>query len=203
MPRPIDDLGVASMSTDSNDRQLRLGRSTARAFAVALAALMVAGVVVNRSSAALSVDGTTSGTSVASATISLNDDDQGRSLFDLSELTPVEPVIRCVEVAYAGTVVPVALSLKVEADGGLQPFLDVIIESGEGGGFESCDGFRPEGTLYQGTLARLGEVGELDVGLLVNLDQTRTFRIQFSVQDDAAAMGLEASTEFFWEAVPG
>ncbi len=182
--------------------QAKLTRSTARAFAAAVAALLIATLVVNRSNDALTAQGTAAGAAISSGTISLVDDDQGRSLFDLGAMAPGRPVARCLQVVYEGTILPVSVAMRAESTGPLTSFLDVSVEEGTGGSFEDCSDFRPTQPVFAGTLADLTDAGWVPLGRMVNTGDTRSFRIRIELQDTDAALGQTARAEFLWEATP-
>lgn len=198
----LDDLTDAPGPDAEPQAQARLTRSTARAFAAAVAALLIATLVVNRSTDALTVDGTTAGAALSSGTISLVDDDQGRSLFDLGAMAPGRPVTRCLEVVYDGTILPVNLAMRAESAGTLTSFLDVSVEEGTGGAFEDCGGFRATRPVFAGTLAELTANGWIPLSRMVNTGDTRTYRVRIELQDTDEALGQTARAEFLWEATP-
>lgn len=202
MARPLRDRTVIDDEVESVERQMWLGRSTARAFAAAISALLIATFVVNRSNEALTSEGTAAATSVSSGTISLVDDDQGRSLFDLSAMAPGRPVVRCIEVVYDGTILPVELALRAEADGTLASFLDLTIDEGTDGSFETCDGFSIIRPVFSGTLSELTDESWLPLGRMVNTGDRRSFRIHLSLQDTNAALGQSTTADFVWEVTP-
>lgn len=203
MARPLDLVDIEeNIRVEEPRSTARLTRATARAFAAAVAALLIATLVVNRSSDALTADGTAAGASLSSGTIALVDDDQGRSLFDLGAMAPGRPVLRCLELVYDGTILPVDLSMRAVTSGPLTSFLDVSVEEGSGGSFEDCDGFRPTRPIFAGTLAELTDSEWLPLGRLVNTGETRTYRIRIELQDTDAALGQAARAEFLWEATP-
>ena len=202
MPRPLVDLQTSKPDAEATSHDLRVTRRTGRSFAAAVSVLLLAALVVNRSSTALIGDAANSASVLTSGTIEVSDDDGGRKLFDLRDLTPARPVVRCVEVEYTGTILPVGLSVRAEAAGELAPYLDVTIEEGSGGGFESCEGFvRSEG-VYQGELAGLVGLGWVELGDILNSGDHRSYRIELAVQDRQEALGLQTSMELAWEVVP-
>lgn len=202
MARPVSELHRPDKESTEATRESWLTRTTARAFAAAVSSLLIATLVINRSSEALTTDGTVAGSAVSSGTVSLVDDDQGRSLFDLSDMSPQRPVIRCIEVVYDGTILPVDLALKAESVGSLSAFLDVSIEEGTGGSFETCDGFSAQSNVFSGTLAELSAGGWRHLDTIVNTGARRTFRIEFALQDEQDALGLTTSADFTWEVEP-
>ena len=103
---------------------------------------------------------------------------------------------------YEGSIVPVDLAMRAEAVGDLAPFLDVSVEAGTGGGFETCDGWQPVMPLFDGTLADLAASGWLDVDRIVNTGTRSSYRIEIALQDELDALGRTASASFVWEVTP-
>lgn len=202
MARPLIELDRSTNNRTDTEGEGWLTRSTARAFAAAISSLLIATLVVSHSTEALTAEGTVAGSAITSGTISLVDDDSGRSLFDLSDMAPGRPVERCIEVVYEGTIVPVDLSLKAETTGSLATFLNVSIEEGSGGSFDTCEGFAVSESVYEGTLADLAATDWLTLGRIVNTDTRRSYRITFGLQDQQAALGQAASADFIWEVTP-
>ncbi len=202
MTRPLSEFTVHGEDTTAVATQSLLSRSTARAFAAAVSALLIATLVVNRSSGALTSEGTAAASALSSGTISLLDDDQGRSLFDLGSMAPGRPVVRCIEVVYDGTILPVDLAMAVEASGSLAQFLDVSIEEGTGGSFDDCATFSATRPVFSGTLDDMSTRGWLPLGRMVNTGDTRSYRLRLELQDTQAALGQTARADFVWEATP-
>ncbi len=202
MPRHLIDLQSGPPDGETTTRDLSLTRKTARSFAAAVSVLLIATLVVNRTGTALSGDAASSNAAITSGTIELTDDDEGRSLFDLRDLTPARPVERCVEVTYGGTILPVALAVSAEASGELAEYLDVSIEEGLGGDFESCAGFLRSAPVYGGSLDDLTTLGWIGLGDVLNTGESRTYRIELTVQDRQEALGQATSLEFAWEVTP-
>ena len=202
MARPLIEFTPPADEADEEVNETWLTRTTARAFAAAVSALLIATLVVNRSGDALATDGTVSGSALTSGTISLVDDDSGRSLFDLSDMAPGRPVERCLQVVYEGSIVPVDLILAADASGRLGEFLDLSIEEGVGGTFESCDDFVATGYVYQGTLSDLATGESLDLGRILNTGEGRTYRFAFDLRDEQDALGLVTTADFVWEVTP-
>lgn len=204
MARPLDltELDTETTALPEARLQARLTRSTARAFAAAVAALLIATLVINRSADALAPDGTASGAALAAGTISLTDDDQGRSLFDLDAMVPGRPIVRCLEVAYEGSILPVDLAVRSDASGPLTRYLEISIDEGTGGSFEDCSEFSAEGEVFDGTLDEMTANGWLPLGSMLNQGDTRSFRVRLEVSDVQEALGASARAEFVWEATP-
>lgn len=204
MARPLDSAAI----DDTDDGVVeaassRLDRAAARAFAAAVSALIISTLVVSQSSAAIDPDGTVAGNAVAAGTVELSDDDGGRSLVDLQALAPRRPVEECITISYTGSILPVELTLEAQTVGNLDPYLDVMIERGDGGGFDDCEGFVPENTLvFDGTLEQLEGRDAMMLGRFYNTGDSVTFRFRFELRDDAEAAGRESSIDFVWEAAP-
>ncbi len=202
MTRPLSEYAPVVDDGDHEAEENWLTRTTARAFAAAVSALLIATLVVNRSNEALVTEGSVAGTALTSGTISLDDDDAGRALFDLSNLAPGRPIVRCLEVVYGGSIVPVDLVLLAESSGDLGPYLNLSIEQGSGGDFDSCDTFIRSDVLYTGTLSDFASGEALPVGVILNSGDRRSYRISFDLQDEQEALGRAATADFIWEVTP-
>jgi hypothetical protein len=202
MPRPLSELHTSNVDTERNKHELGVTGRTGRSFAAAASVLLLSTLVVNRSSGALTGTDANATAAVGSGSIELTDDDQGRSLFDLTNLTPARPEARCVEVTYGGTILPVALRLRAEADGSLADFLDVTIDEGTGGGFESCDGFTAVSPVFDGPLTDLTALGWVELGDILNAGDGRTYRISLQLEDNQEALTQETNLELAWEVEP-
>lgn len=202
MARPLDDFATTDRDPLEQASRRRLDRATVRALGAAIAALAIATVVVTESSAALDPSGTASTNQVEAGTITLLDDDQGRSLVDLQDMAPGRPVERCITITYAGTVLPVQLSLSAETTGDVADFVSLRVDRGTDGGFESCEGFLATGVVHDGTLGGLADGAAVDIGALREDGASVTFRFVLDLVDDAAAAGRAGSVNFVWEAVP-
>jgi len=202
MARSLLDYHEVDDETAVANRENRIGRLAAAALAAAVSALIIGSLVVTFSQRALDPSGTVVAGSLSAGTISLIDDDEGRSLFDLSDMVPGRPVVHCIEVTYDGSIVPVELGMRAEAAGELARYLDVEVEEGQGGGFDDCGAFTPTGEVFAGTLEELAASGWLDLGDVVNTGDGFSFRISFDVQDRQEALGRSATTSFVWEVTP-
>lgn len=203
MARSLEHYDVDSLTRP--DRLLdprRLDRSAARAIAAAISSLLITTLVVSSSVSALEPEGTIAGNSFEAGTITLVDDDQGRSLVNLSDMAPGRPVVECITVEYTGSILPVDLSVGATADGPLADFLLVEGELGIGGGYESCEGFQPELTVFSGTLGDIVRQESLTVASFVNTGDEATFRFTFEIVDDGRAVGTATAADFVWEVVP-
>ena len=203
MSRPLHEFRCDESSAVDAASRRRLDRATARALAAAVAALAVATFVVTESTAAFGPQGTGAANRFDSGSIALVDDDQGRSLVVLENMAPGRPIERCITITYAGTVLPVDLTLGAEADGDIAEYVVARVEVGHSGGYESCAGFTAVGDVFDGSLSALVAGEPLAVGALRNEAEQATFRFTFDLVDDEAAEGRTGSIDFVWEAVPG
>lgn len=202
MARSFDRFVVDPDAQVESVSRRRLDRATVRALASALAALAIATVVVTESTSALRPEGTATSNDLDAGTISLRDDDQGRSLVDLPAMAPGRPVERCITVTYAGNVLPASLAVSAEVTGDIAPYVSMRVERGSSGGFETCEGFVSEGLLHEGTLAAFVEAGPTDVGIIREEGASTTFRFVFDLVDDGAAQGRSGTVDVVWEATP-
>lgn len=202
MPRPLDQAIPDDETAVSAEVASRVDRAAARAFAAAVSALLISTLVVSQSTAAIDPDGTVAGNSVTAGTVSLTDDDEGRSLVNLDAMAPGRPVEECITVAYDGTILPVELTLDAQTVGDLGPYLAVEIERGTGGGFENCDSFEPDEQVFAGTLDELDAAGVMALGFIYNTGDQFGFRFRFELANEADAVGRQSSIDFVWEATP-
>lgn len=203
MARSLEDFDLETLARP--ERLLdprRLDRSAARAIAAAISSLLITALVVSTSVSALEPQGTVAGNSFEAGTITLVDDDQGRSLVNLADMAPGRPVIECITVEYTGSILPVDLSVVATADGPLADYLWVEAEAGVGGGFGSCDGFQPDMGVFGGTLGDIVSQEAITVASFYNTGDEVTFRFHFEIMDDGRAVGLATAADFVWEVVP-
>lgn len=132
---------------------------------------------------------------------------ESQLLFDAAGLYPGKVVISCVTLtARSELPLDVRLSGRREGGTGLDEFVEMTIEIGEGGTTGDCTGFVAGDVVADGSLAGIWrEHPTFETGLPVLItdsdgdgrseDTTRTLRATATVVDDNAAMGLDTS---FW-----
>ncbi len=178
----------------------------ARLTVIAAALLMLTVLVVNRSQAAFSDTTGNPGNTFASGDIVLDDDDGGvTALFETTDMAPGNPVVKCLELTYSGSIVPSAIRTYGTSSGALAPYLDLQIEIGTGGDFSDCTGFTPSATLFNNTLANFSATHANWSGGLATITAAanptvRTLRFTVNVQDTDAAQALAAAAAFTFEA---
>lgn len=180
----------------------RVDHSTARAFAAALSALAISTLVVTTTSNALQPDGTIAANHLEAGTISITDDDGGRSLVELTNMAPGRENEQCIRVIYEGSVVPVTLTLAATTTGELPPHVMMGIERGTGAGYDTCENFVATDSVFTGRLSTLAEVSPMPLGRLLNQGESVSFRFTFELADEEAAIGKAAATDFIWEVTP-
>ena len=201
MARSLREYDTCGVEPEETARE-RIDRTTARALAAAVASLAVATFVVGTSTNALDPGGTVAGSSLESGTVSLRDDDGGRSLVQLENMAPRRPVERCITVTYDGTVLPVDVTLTARTDGDIADYVLATIERGDAGGYDSCDEFEPTEQVFSGRLGDIAEGEPLGLGAMRYQGEDISFRFTFELADEADAAGRSGSVDFVWEAVP-
>lgn len=194
------------MSPQRQAASLRLTKVAA--FASSL--LFVSFLVLGTSRGAFSDTTSNVSNSASAGSISIEDDDSGSVMFNVSGMVPNDTAINCIEVTYQGDVTP-SSAIQLYRSGantgsGLDQYLDLDIEIGTGGSFGSCAGFSASSTLFNNTLQNFAAT-HLDFASAIGTGwtptgagQSRTFRFTLTLQDDNAAQGLSAGFGFTWEA---
>ena len=95
----------------------------------------------------------------AAGTVSISDNDAGAAMYTIANATPLNPVVRCIEVTYTGSL-PANVHLYSSAIGAIGPFVDLTIDKGTGTtAFPNCAGFVPDASpnVYTGTLGAFAD----------------------------------------------
>jgi hypothetical protein len=202
MPRPIDPGAVASGPTPDDRREVRAGRTTARAVAVAVALLLVSLLVVNSSRAALEDVPSVAAGTFSTGSVRLSDDDRGRSLIEVEGLVPGDREVECISVTYEGDASPAEVVLSTQATGPLAEVLEVTLDAGTGGGYGNCTTFRSDERLFAGTLAEMADREAIDAFVAESSPSTATFRLTFTMSPEAFDTAGNATADFVWTATP-
>jgi hypothetical protein len=177
------------------------GQATARALATALALLMMSLLVVTRSRDAFDSTPAAAEATFTTGDVSLSDDDNGSTLFDLPNMVPGRAVSDCISVTYEGDVLPSEIRLDASADGALVEAMLVTIDRGTGGGFQDCGGFTREDTLFDGPLSDLADAGALDAFTAEETPDAVTFRFTFDLDPEVPVEGRASATaDLAWTA---
>lgn len=175
--------------------------------AAMLVSLFIVSFVVVTGSRAAFVDTTDdAGNQWSAGTVSIIDDDSGSAMFNAADMKPGDTVESCIAVTYNGSITPADVALYGTTAGtGLDTYLDLSIEIGNGGSFGDCTGFTSTASLYSGTLANFSATHtDFASGLgswsPAASPETMTYHFVVTLQDNNAAQGLNASATFTWEA---
>jgi hypothetical protein len=125
-------------------------------------AVLVAGVMVwQGSTAAFTATTRNAGNSWATGQVALTDDDAGRAGFTVENLVPGATGEKCIEVTSNSTVAGEVRAYTQNLSGsaaGLEDHIDLRVERGTGGSFNSCEGFAPvPGALPAQSLTTLSQ----------------------------------------------
>lgn len=175
------------------------------------AAIVAAGVVVSTSSyAAFSSTTANEGNTWESGTVRLSDDDDGRALFSAVDAKPGDGGENCITVTSTGSLASNVRLYATDAApaGGLADHLTLVIQSGTGGGFGSCDGFAAQDGLFEGTLSSLVSARtSFADGIPVwspagGGEESRTVRFAWVLDESTPneLQGASTGTTFVWEA---
>jgi hypothetical protein len=164
-------------------------------------------MVWTASNAAFSGTTTNPSNSWAAGSVALTDDDSATAMFNASGLTPTASVTNCITVTYNGTVTaPIKLYGAAPGGTGLATYLNLTVEVGTGGSFNSCAGFSPSSSLFTGTVATFGSTytnysnGVDTTWAPTGAAQTKVFRFTVQLANNSAAQGLTCTMPFTWEA---
>jgi len=179
-------------------------------------AVLLAGLLVwQGSNAAFSAQTHNNGNNWETGTVALTDDDAGTAMFGLANMVPMQTGSRCITVT-ADTSVPGGIKTDVPTltIGGLENYLDVVIEQGSGGSFAGgCSGFVNEQTEASQTLTNLytdhhdytNAVDHLFWNKAAGVE-SRTFKITWTfnttsltVDQVNALQGKDVGAVFEWE----
>ncbi len=159
-------------------------------------------------SAAFSAQTANEANAFAAGTVAISDDDAGVAMFNLSAMAPGDSSVGCIEVTYSGSLDPeVRLFGAATAGNGLEAFLDLTVERGDG----TCATFGTSTAVWTN-----GTDGDLGVFLATATnyatgqddwqptgggpDDTVPYRFTARLQDDNGAQGKTVTVTFTWEA---
>ena len=178
------------------------------------AAIAVSGLVVSQASYSAYSASTENPTSNwASGTVALSDDDDNTAAFRVADLEPGSTRTRCIAVTSTGSL-PSSVKLYATnqaTTNDLAAHMRLTITQGTGGSFGGCAGFTPlarGARLYDGTLEGFGSTATSYASGLGSwsptgqADETRTFRLVYSVDADApdSTQGGTVTGGLTWEA---
>ncbi|WP_080127907.1 MULTISPECIES: hypothetical protein [unclassified Actinoplanes] len=141
------------------------------------------------------------GNSLSAGTVALSDDDSAGAMFSATGIKPGDNGQRCITVTYNGTVASLVKVYAATSISTLHPYLDMVIEQGNGGSFANCGGFTGS-AIYTGTLSALGTsfAGGAGTWAPALSGSTQVYRISWTLLDNYAAQSKAAILAFTWEA---
>jgi predicted ribosomally synthesized peptide with SipW-like signal peptide len=156
--------------------------------------------------------------SFQSGSVTIEDDDNGSTMFSLTGMKPGDPAVtRCIDVTYTGSLDASVRMYGTTGGTGLAQYLNVTVTRGEkNAAFSGCGDFVADSTDYIGQGAGVVYSGTLDgfadSYAAANVDPTtgspetwttgedHAYRFQVSLVDDNNAQAKTASQTFTWEA---
>jgi len=186
-------------------RQRRIAR-----WSVVPLAVVASGILVSTASyAAFTATTDNGGNAWKAGSIALADDDARTALFNASDLQPGTSGENCITVTAGGSL-PATVKLygtDASETKDLDDHIHLVVESGTGGQFGSCDGFSAKAKPFNGTLAEFAEdhgdhATGVDSWTTAGGGETRTYRIGYTLAADApdSTQGGSAAIDFVWEA---
>lgn len=119
-------------------------RRIATAAATPVAIVAAAALVWQSSYAAFTGTTRNSGNDWATGSVALTDDDAGSARFQVTNMLPGQTDTKCITVTAnatsAGTVKAYVVN-SVASSSGLEDYIDITVNTGDGGSFASCTGF--------------------------------------------------------------
>ncbi|TQS42536.1 hypothetical protein FL583_23925 [Cryptosporangium phraense] len=171
-----------------------------------VAGLLGSGALVWTSTeAAFTAVVTNPGNSWTSGSVALTDDDTGSAMFTALNLSPGDTGTKCIKVTY-GASQTASVKMRGTQSGSLAQYVNLQIEEGNGGSFNSCLGFSGN-LIYNGTVQGFGtSATDFASGVgswtPTGAAQTRTYRITYTLSPSTpnTQQSSTASADFIWEA---
>lgn len=178
---------------------------------------MVATIAVGITSAAFVSKTSNAGSSFATGTVSITDNDAGGFMLALSSAKPGNADTSCIKVTYTGSL-DSTVRLYATASGTLAPYLQLTVTRGidPSPSFDACTTFTADATDYIGSGAGVIYSGLLSAypatygaGIVDptsgspetwTTSEVHSYRFAISLNNDPAAQGLSSTATFTWEA---
>lgn len=181
-----------------------------------LGILMSAGVVWQSSYAAFSATTSNGGNTLTAGTVKLTDSANGTALLNATGLKPGSTGSACIQLTYGGSLAAATKlyvasgDLTTSTPSNLAPYLTLKVDEGSGVS-STCGDFVQSGNDYNPSNAT---TSTLDTFATTSTDfasgigawspagsgAVKTYRFAWTVQDNNAAQGLNATVKFTWEA---
>jgi hypothetical protein len=139
MPRKLD---LTEFASGSEHKATHLARSTSGAFAAAISVLLIATLVIDRSTTAVAGD--------QAVSLALTN-----TQIDVRATADGQASHRCIDVGPTRGDRIVDIVVNATVDGFVDPGLEIAIVSGDSSISGSCDQFAPHQTMFDGTLQEL------------------------------------------------
>ena len=168
--------------------------------------LAVSAMVVHTTQAAFTATTSSAGNSWTAGHVSLTNDTAGAAIFSASLIVPGNTGTSCVSVTYTGNVNAAVRLYVPSLTGSLASSLDTVITEGTGASDSACTGFVSSTVLFTGTLAAFAAAHSAWASGIsawtpaASSNTSRSYRIQWTLQDDNAAQSQSVTGAFTWEA---
>ncbi len=192
-------------------------RSGGALLVTALTLALVVSLVGGVTYAGFTASTANSGNSFSSATVAIEDNDEGVRMLSLSDALPGDMDTSCISLTYTGSLAS-TVRLYAAVSGALAPYLTLTVMRGTDPDpvFGSCATFSPDETDYTG-----GGPGVVFAGLLSEFpgtyssgivdatagspeswttSESHAYKFVVSLNNDTAARGLSSTVSFTWEA---
>jgi hypothetical protein len=135
--------------------------------------------------------------------VAIGSDANGSAVFSPTLLVPGDTGTACVTVSYSGNVHADVRLYAPSLAGNLGTYLTLTVNEGTGASDAACTGFVAGTALYSGTLAGLASSnGDYAHGLSTWSPvgaASRSYRFDWTLQDNNAAQSQTATATFTWE----
>ncbi len=183
---------------------------------IPLGILMSAGVVWQSSYAAFSATTTNGGNTLTAGTVKLTDAANGTALLNATGLKPGSTGTACIKLTYGGSLAAATKLYVASGDltsttpSNLAPYLTLKVDEGTGSD-PACSDFVQTANDFNPTNATTGTLNTFATGatnFATGLGSwapaangaVKTYKFSWTVQDNNAAQGLNATVKFTWEA---
>jgi predicted ribosomally synthesized peptide with SipW-like signal peptide len=196
------------MTNDSKHRNPRQ-RERAKSVVTLVSALVIGLVASGATFSAFNAQTNNAGNTFNTGTVTISDNDAAAAMFALSGMRPGNPVSKCIQVTYTGTMAAaVKLYGATTAGTGLEPYLQLTVTRGTitTATFPACGDFTADAvapTLYSGLMSaypstQLTAIADTNTAWATN--EVHAYKFTVDVADDNTAEGKSATETFTWDA---
>jgi hypothetical protein len=203
----------------TSSRRRRVCRTAAKLAASAALAASLGAVAVPGTFSSFNAVTSNAGTTIATGTVALSDNDAGNAVLSLAAAKPGDTATGCIVVTYGGSLPATVVMYGTTGGTGLDPYLDLKVTRGTISGTPaagSCTNFTADttnyigqgaGVVYSGTLQGWPDTSATGLADPVagspatwSAGEAHAYRIQATVRSDAAGQGKTATQTFTWQA---